>query len=71
MHFREKKIISLKFFDIEKFAFHFPKCPHPEKGLMLYIDIFSPSLMVIQACTLLQSEMKDPVVDEMHTICLN
>ena len=28
---------------------------------MLYVDIFRPSLMVILAFTLLQSEMKDPV----------
>ena len=40
MCFGEEIINFLKIFDLEKFALRFYKLPHPEKGLMLSINIF-------------------------------
>ena len=54
-------IISLKPFDLEKFALYLYECSHPEKGLMPFVDIFSQCLMVEQAFTFAQYEMGDPV----------
>ena len=57
-----KRIISLKPFDIEKFALHFHKCPHLGKDLMPLVDIFNQHLFVIPAFTFAQYEMTDPVL---------
>ena len=42
-----KMIISLRPFDIKKFALHFQKYPHLGKSLMHFVDISNQHLMVI------------------------
>ena len=61
MCFREKKIIPLEIIEIKRFALHFHKCPHPEKGLIPFVKIFSQYFLAIQAFTFAQSEVRDPV----------
>ena len=63
MCFREKKVITLEIMEIEEFALHFHKCPHPEKDQMPCIlhfqsifDGYKPLLNYN-----LESEMGDPV----------
>ena len=56
-----KKVISLEPFDLEKFALHFHKCPDVVEAQKPDSETKSKYFGVIQAFTLAQLIVKDPI----------
>ena len=59
---KEKKVICLEPFDLERFVLHFHKCPDVVEAHKLDFETEGQYLGVIKAFTLAHFVVKDPVV---------